>query len=510
MLTATRPILARRELIRPKLASLMFGIACMLSLAIYVPTLDGFFANDDWVLLAANTGKSLSRPWEFFSPRVVWFYRPLASLTLAVWYQAFGLNPVPYNLLALALHLAVCGLLFLWLSDLTRRPALAAGALLLFVCQSVYSDVVIWKANLNVLQSAALTLGACLSLTRHIRTHNHRWLLASWSCFGASLLTRESSVVTPGLMALAWLASDEFEGIPRGPALVAAGRRAVALLGVPVLLAALYVGLHRAFVVNTYTAEEVGYALVSPTRAAWQLGFAFNHLFFPVVLDQLFLPSLPSLSQALKSLAVNVVVLPLLLPVAAWRWRCHWTALGTAWIVLTLLPTIALKEFHSSRYYYLPVMGASLVAALIAGRLWSWLGGLQPEGTHRLSRRILALAVGLSCLSSLSSLYFWLELNRASSKVAIDAFRTLRAARGQLPAGALVVLRNAPAPHFGWGLGAGEWGQFALGDVGADAVLPGQPVPEARLRALRARPNVYLMDLAQIPIQIQRIPNPIP
>src|SRR5436309_16122928 len=83
------------------------ALACALFTLAYLPAIGGFFANDDWVLLYFYRTVPLSRPWEFFNPHTVWFYRPLQSVQFGLFYHLFGLNAVPYNLPLLAGHLLV-------------------------------------------------------------------------------------------------------------------------------------------------------------------------------------------------------------------------------------------------------------------------------------------------------------------------------------------------------------------------------------------------------------------
>ena len=100
---------------------LALGASTLLSLP-YLLVLRGFFYSDDWIYLSFNRAIPPWQVWRYFSPQVIWFYRPLQSLQFGWLYHAAGLHPLAYNLCLWMMHLGVCVLVFVLASHLTSRP----------------------------------------------------------------------------------------------------------------------------------------------------------------------------------------------------------------------------------------------------------------------------------------------------------------------------------------------------------------------------------------------------
>ena len=88
---------------------LPLAISLLLTLP-YLIAIHGFFYTDDWVHLCGNASIPPWAIWRYFSPRVIWFYRPFQALQFGWLYHAFGLRPAAYNLSLWAMHPAVCTL----------------------------------------------------------------------------------------------------------------------------------------------------------------------------------------------------------------------------------------------------------------------------------------------------------------------------------------------------------------------------------------------------------------
>jgi hypothetical protein len=166
------------------------GAICLLLVGLSLTALHSFFANDDWLLLNHYGKLPLSTPWAFFSPRVVFFYRPLQAIQYGLFYHWFGFDEVPYNIALFLSHLCVCGLTYWMLTELTDRPPLATLATALFAAQWYYYDVLLWKANYNTLHWAIFTLAACAAFARWVRTGRPIWRTVSYGFCAIDLLRR--------------------------------------------------------------------------------------------------------------------------------------------------------------------------------------------------------------------------------------------------------------------------------------------------------------------------------
>lgn len=463
----------------------------------YAPALSSFFSSDDWLMLYHYGRMPLARWWEFFSPGVAWFYRPLQGLQLAVLYHLAGLNVLPYNASLFVLHLAVCALAYALVRELTGRSLFAALTTAIFTTQWVYADVLYWKSNLNTVQWAAVTLGACLSFARYLKRRDHRWLALSVFLCALDFLTKESALSTPLLLFLIWLYQEgrRTDLAPRAwPSLAA---RAARDLWPAVVLTVAFSIFYRLYVHDVYGLMRPDYRLASPWQVVRQALFAYHHLLLIFIADPVVLPQVPPLQRAVLWLATYVLVLPFLLVLWGWRARDRVLLFGTGWIFCSSVPVVLLTAFHSSRYYYLPALGASLILARVlergsaaAGRSarWDWL-----------------LRVGLGALAAyalvinLVVIVFLVTNDQVESEVGRAVYNLLREQRASIPRGSIIIVRNIHDTLFTNGIGVREMVRFALDDPTADGVPDAHLSEPRRIALLNPQAAVFEIDLAGKP-----------
>ena len=68
---------------------LPLAMSALLSLP-YLVAVRSFFVSDDWVYLTYYGAIPPWQVWRYFSPRVIWFYRPLQALQFGWLYHAAG------------------------------------------------------------------------------------------------------------------------------------------------------------------------------------------------------------------------------------------------------------------------------------------------------------------------------------------------------------------------------------------------------------------------------------
>ena len=478
------------------------AVAAGLAVAFYWPALGSYFASDDWVILHHFGPVPWWRLDVHFSPRTIWFYRPLQSVQAAALFQAFGLNATAFNIALLALHLGVLALAFGFVADFTGRRLAALGATLFFATSWIYADLLIWKANFNTLQWALATLAASGALIRHLRSGRTAWLVACWVACGVAFLTKEQAVCLPLLLGWVWWCA---RGCPVNRAAV---REAVRLLLVPFGLGAVYGVFQILFVENIEPHFEPGYSFADPVAGTIQMLFAVNHALLSVYADPVLLASFSVFRRAVALVVRWFLILGPLLAAYGWWRRDRLILLGLGWIVTSLIPVGFLDSFHASRYYYLPALGAAMVQWRLLERLIEWGRGHSRRRTVTLAA---AVAIGAWIVTA-NAVRFQMILAddvRASAKME-SLVRFLRDQRGAIEQGSVIVLRNAPPEFFNAGLGAREMAMMALGDPTAEGVVDGQPIEPQRERLLKTRPHRYTVDLGREQLMLRRVTPLVP
>jgi hypothetical protein len=437
-------------------------------------SLQDFFYADDWPLLAHYGTLPLSRLGQCFSPAVVWFYRPLQALHLCLFYHAFGLEPLPYNVVLIALHLACCAAAFYFLWGLTGRPSLAAGTVVVFAGLWITSENLVWKCNLNTKLWALVTLLACAAFDSYLRTGRERARWSTYALAALNFLTKESAVNLVLLLGLVWLYREGTAAQLRSDAWRGFLRRGARLLGPVVLLTAAYVAVHRALVHDVYGGLERFYRLVSPGGACLDLLYAYQRPLFGVAPEAQLLPGLPWLPDLATVFVERVgVLLPLLL-LLSWRWRDRVLLFGTVWFAEAFLPVILVVSFDAVRQYFLPTLGLALAAARLGERAWRaaarWRGLRGSVG-----RALLVAGTACFAMAHLSTTLLHRDFERAGAARVERAYTFLAAQRGSVAPGTLVLVRGAGL--FTLGVGARELVRMALDDPSADGVAEGEAVP---------------------------------
>jgi len=430
----------------------------LLLLPFYLPLAGRWFTSEDFLLLRVlrqqppwqDPAALLAGPW--LGIEVVRFYRPLATVLLAVEAKLFAARPWGYNLLHLGVHALSVALVYriarLLAPPRRQLPARSYGhsgaapeeragqvaalaAASLFALHPLHPNAVAWIASFATLYAGPFFLG-CVALWLAWRRDGGaaRWV-GAFVLFLAALGCYEAALVLPVLLAAGELL------LPRPPA-PSRRRRALALL--PFLAAAAgYLLLRRAI----FGDAVGGYGAFAERLAPSAVGrLAADAL---LCLYRLLHPSYAAPAPAWASLAVAAwLLLPLLFLALVARRRAAAKAQGAGppptgsglpsaggllgvwffgwlWAVLAFAP-FAFQPFvpANGRYAYLAAAGLALalgrlaaaavgggraaaVAALAVGLLAAWWMALLAGsvGDHRrageLSRRVTAdLAAALA------------------------------------------------------------------------------------------------------------------
>jgi hypothetical protein len=187
-----------------------------LPLLLYSPVLHDFFALDDFIWLSQartpDLGDFLRRAVSFppagateiYTP----FWRPLIDVYFFTAWRLFGLDPLPYRVINVALH-GVAGVLTALLARQVLhswRAGLMAGGL--FVLLPTYDFAVAWISDITELLGACWYLLALTSYVGFLRggAHARRLYLGALGALALGLLTKESTATLPATLALVTLA----------------------------------------------------------------------------------------------------------------------------------------------------------------------------------------------------------------------------------------------------------------------------------------------------------------
>jgi len=190
-------------------AWLPLAIMAVAVLAVYLPVRHAGFIWDDDSHVTDNPsivgGLGLGRIWT--SPAANYF--PLTTSTFWVIHALWGVNPLPYHVVDVLLHIASAALLWLVLRRL-RVPGAWLGAML-WALHPVQVESAAWIAETKNTQSAVFYLLAIWLFLHWLQAEpaagrDRRVLCyaAAWLCAALAILSKASTVMLPVVLGLCW------------------------------------------------------------------------------------------------------------------------------------------------------------------------------------------------------------------------------------------------------------------------------------------------------------------
>jgi Tfp pilus assembly protein PilF len=195
--------------------AVVLAAVALASIALYLPTTRYDFVWDDTMLITSNSSLVHTRPAEILA-RGFWagspqqmdgpsasYYRPL--VTMSFWLNLNGSRADPWwfhrvNVMLYALAV-VAVTLVLW--ELVHSGALALLGGLLFAAHSSHVESVAFVSGRTDIMLTLFIGLAAFALLRSMRRHNRWWWLVVLPAFGCALLSKETAVLFPLLVALA-------------------------------------------------------------------------------------------------------------------------------------------------------------------------------------------------------------------------------------------------------------------------------------------------------------------
>lgn len=349
-------------------------VLCALAALVYYPAVDGGFFYDDNYYVAANPHiRDISNLGEFFLDNrtlasIDWkdpIYRPVRTLWYALIHQAFGLNARAFHIVGLFIHaLNAILVYFLALSLLKRDTTAVMPALLcalVFLLHPAQVESASWiSAQGATLACAFALLSILVGLSRAGRfasatTGGIFYLLAAFSY--------EAAIGVPALFAtILWVKYGKTGLKERWPAFAAF---AVAFI--------VYALCHRASVKHIEFLEPWGGSIpYHLTAVAYSMLLSLKVTLFPILVKIEYIPRLwGSVFELRAFFCVLSVLFVILFGLYGILRRSMWAVVFAAWLIFYLPSSNLIPNsiLFGDRFLYLPLVGISLSAGLIAGYL---------------------------------------------------------------------------------------------------------------------------------------------
>ncbi|HVN64524.1 MAG TPA: hypothetical protein VMT58_07785, partial [Candidatus Binataceae bacterium] len=315
------------------------------------------------------------------------YYRPFLDIWPALNFHLFGVNPIGWHAAMIAITLVVVWQVFRVASILADNEWTGLLAATLFALMPGHAESIVWPSAICQPLYASFALGTFEFYLRR-RTLSasdsrlNRWFAISLGLFAGALLTYETAVAIPVLIALyAWLFPDVAIDPPtaRGGQKLRLGRRAAAAVNatLPYLLAVTAYLILR-FAVLGFISRPYQVRHITAAEGILTLPAAFASYLMIMAIPWLAAPA--HRLDPVQSIADSEFYLPLLGLIALcvggyYLLRKHprrqLYIFCVAWTVISFAPMLNLEGLFGEsliqdRYLYFPSFGFCLMAADLA------------------------------------------------------------------------------------------------------------------------------------------------
>jgi hypothetical protein len=357
-------------LAKPGAAEVLTGALALLA---YLGTVAFEFVYDDSVMIVGNSGiRSLRSAMQYFH-RDAWaglpvqgaatYYRPLYMLWMWANHALFGLRPAGWHAAAAVLHAVASVLVCSLAIRLTRSRPAGCAVGILFALHPSHVESVAWASGTTDPLVTIFIGAACLFYLASQRSEAGPWMAGSVVFACLALMTKETAVLLPLLLAACVLAEYEHSLRSTAKPLL----MFLFLDGIYLILRSWALTGPRA--VMHMTVREM--ILTSPVA----LVFYLRKLVVPWPLSVFYdFYTVHSLAEPRLGLALALLVA---LAALVWWWARHSSRRGLivascAWLLLPLLPVLNLRVFGTDqlvhdRFLYLSCFGFSLL--LVVGTM---------------------------------------------------------------------------------------------------------------------------------------------
>jgi tetratricopeptide (TPR) repeat protein len=336
----------------------IIGLLIVVGVVAFLPTLKCEFIFDDRALVENNP---LLRGAGGIK-EVLTSGRTLRMITLVVDHALWGMNPPGYHVTNIILHV-LTGLMVFWVfRRITGQTIIPMVLALIFLCHPLTTEAVASIANRK---ESLHSLFSLLAIWAYFKADDKRWWFAvAFLSFLLALTSKEVAIAVPLLiLVIDWLVRERN--------LIAVLRKRGWFLGlmiVPIIMGAVY--RFRTTRLGDILDVDVTGGMPYPNVAATSLNRIVDYLRLTVVPHPLSADYYTVLVQSffnIKTLLGILIVVGLVGGGFLLRKRQPLITLSFWWIFITWLPISNLYPsayFLAERYFYFPLLGVVLLAAI--------------------------------------------------------------------------------------------------------------------------------------------------
>ncbi len=346
------------------------AVLAALCTALYAGSLRYPFLNwDDYNLITMNpyiTELTWSNIADIFTPGVVGAYQPLRTLTYALDYSFWGLDPTGYHATNLIFYILTCVCVFAFIDLFLKNLSLALLGALFFAAHPLHVEAVTWLSARKETLSGFLFVLSLILYARSTRG-GLRYYAASLFTFVLALLSKPTVVILPGLVIMYDLC------FVTGGSLRKLARRTVYYAPYVLLSAALtYITMvlsSRGGVLKEFHGGSFWTQLLTSATVFIK---NIRLLVVPVDLSPRYVDYFYSSLRDVDALLA--VVSCALLALLAWdMWgRSKVVFFCLMWYPITFFPVsnlVPISTLMADRYLFLPSVGYALLVAYVVGGL---------------------------------------------------------------------------------------------------------------------------------------------
>ncbi|MCC6159356.1 MAG: tetratricopeptide repeat protein [Deltaproteobacteria bacterium] len=379
-----------------------FVILCV-CFATYATTLQRpFFFDDIPFIVGETTQRDLANIGSFFIADQHLLYRPVRSVAYTLMHAGFGLDPVPYRVVAIALHALCCILI----AAIAIESGLGAGAALLaglvFALHPVHADRVANTTAAFDLVGLALGYAGLFGLIRYARYGSRRaWGFGALALAAGLLGSEECVTIFALFLAWWWTVGRDAPG------------RHVSLAAIVAFVVTVGYLVARTLVLGQIARTGIApvpgiFERLSAGAIAWWYGAL--KIAFPFSLRPAYGFTVESAPHALLFAAIPAWAI---LMRAIWRGRERrgLPAFAILWAVVAFAPfaqIIPTDTVMAERYFYSPLAGAALLAG------WAYDRGRHDVASPARTLANILVVTGLvaMALASAHRGYVWADESR--------------------------------------------------------------------------------------------------